>query len=88
MSLKFLLFFVGICDLFFLLILLSQKFLNARLKPSKEFHATVLEVRPLKGFGAVMSCILVHGSLQLGDTIVCAGSWKKNEGKFLSDFFR
>jgi translation initiation factor 5B len=63
----------GICDLFFLLMLLSQKYMAERIKPKDEFQCTVLEVRPTPGFGVTISVILTSGTVSIGSTIVAAG---------------
>eukprot|EP01117_Protostelium_nocturnum_P009628 TRINITY_DN3438_c0_g1_i1.p1 TRINITY_DN3438_c0_g1~~TRINITY_DN3438_c0_g1_i1.p1 ORF type:complete len:847 (-),score=310.33 TRINITY_DN3438_c0_g1_i1:81-2621(-) len=60
----------GIPDLMLLIPLLSQKFLEKRIKKVNELQCTVLEVQKGEGVGTILDILLLNGELNVGDDIV------------------
>ena len=64
----------GIADLFLVLVGVTQRFMQDRLKLTLgEAKGSVLEVRRIPGAGTVLDVILYDGSLRRGDWIVIGG---------------
>lgn len=63
----------GVPDLLMLLVQLTQTMMNERLTYVTSLQCTVLEVKPVEGYGTTLDVILVNGVLNEGDTIVVCG---------------
>jgi translation initiation factor 5B len=63
----------GIPDLLAVLVQLTQRAMESRLRLSDELAATVLEVKQVEGLGTTIDVILVNGTLHEGDRIMLCG---------------
>jgi translation initiation factor 5B len=63
----------GIVDLVLLKIKLVQQFMESKISYKDELQCTVMEVKPVQGYGMTMDVILVNGILHTGNTIVLCG---------------
>jgi translation initiation factor 5B len=63
----------GVCDLLYLKIKLVQRFMENKVTFKDALACTVLEVKPIQGFGTTIDVVLVNGTLNEGDTIMVCG---------------
>jgi translation initiation factor 5B len=63
----------GIVDLVLLKIKLVQQFMEKKISYKDELQCTVMEVKPVQGYGMTIDVILVNGVLHTGDTAVLCG---------------
>ena len=63
----------GIPDLLMLEIKLVQQFMEGKVSFKDDLQCTVLEVKPVQGFGTTIDIVLVNGVLNYGDKIVICG---------------
>eukprot|EP00672_Neobodo_designis_P015599 CAMPEP_0174828148 /NCGR_PEP_ID=MMETSP1114-20130205/1163_1 /TAXON_ID=312471 /ORGANISM="Neobodo designis, Strain CCAP 1951/1" /LENGTH=789 /DNA_ID=CAMNT_0016061859 /DNA_START=48 /DNA_END=2417 /DNA_ORIENTATION=+ len=63
----------GISDLLMLKIQLVQRFMEGKVQYKDELACTVLEVKPIQGFGTTIDVVLVNGVLHESDTIMVCG---------------
>jgi translation initiation factor 5B len=63
----------GIVDLIGLQIKLVQQFMEQQISYKNDVQCTVLDVKPILGFGTTIDVILVNGILHVGDKIVLSG---------------
>ena len=63
----------GISDLLLLMIQLVQRFMENKVEFRDALQCTVLEVKPIAGFGTTIDVVLVNGTLHEGDKIVVCG---------------
>ena len=63
----------GVCDLLLLMIELVQRFMGNKVSLKSDLQCTVLEVKPVEGFGPTIDTVLVNGELNEGDNIIIAG---------------
>ncbi|CCW69335.1 unnamed protein product [Phytomonas sp. Hart1] len=63
----------GISDLILLEIELVQQFMEAKMTYKDDLQCTVLEVKPITGYGFTIDVILINGELHEGDQICLCG---------------
>ena len=63
----------GLPDLLGLLVFLSQKYLNKKIRFQEEVKCSILEVKVTESIGTTIDVILVNGTLHTGDKIVVGG---------------
>lgn len=63
----------GIIDLVLFLIKLNQLFLENKISHKEEFKCSIIEVKPINGYGLTIDVILVNGTLCQGDKIILSG---------------
>merc|ERR1719428_2463064 len=63
----------GVPDLLYIILELTQTLMPAKLEVQEELQCTVIEVKTIEGLGTTIDCVLVNGTLNEGDTIVCTG---------------
>ncbi|CAJ1035593.1 Elongation factor Tu GTP binding domain/50S ribosome-binding GTPase [Leishmania utingensis] len=63
----------GVCDLLLLEIQLVQQFMEGKVTYKDDLQCTVLEVKPITGYGFTIDVILINGELHEGDEICLCG---------------
>lgn len=63
----------GVCDLLLLEIQLVQQFMEGKVTYKDDLQCTVLEVKPIQGYGFTIDVILINGELHEGDHICLCG---------------
>ncbi|KAF8297981.1 putative translation initiation factor IF-2 [Trypanosoma cruzi] len=63
----------GISDLLLLEIQLVQQFMEGKVTYKDDLQCTILEVKPITGYGVTVDAILINGELHEGDTICLCG---------------
>jgi len=64
----------GMSDLLGYITWFNQKFLKKKIiKDPINFKASILEVKKIEGMGTTIDIILVNGTLNLDDKILCSG---------------
>lgn len=63
----------GITDLILLKVKLVQEFMENKISYKEDLKCTVMEVKPVHGFGMTIDVILVNGILKQGDQIILSG---------------
>ncbi|KPI87339.1 putative translation initiation factor IF-2 [Leptomonas seymouri] len=63
----------GVCDLLLLEIHLVQQFMEGKVTYKDDLQCTVLEVKPITGYGFTIDVILINGNLHEGDEICLCG---------------
>ncbi|RNF05912.1 putative translation initiation factor IF-2 [Trypanosoma rangeli] len=63
----------GISDLLLLEIQLVQQFMEGKVTYRDDLQCTILEVKPITGYGVTVDAILINGVLHEGDTICLCG---------------
>jgi translation initiation factor 5B len=63
----------GIVDLIYLKIKLVQQYMETKISFKDDLQCTILEVKPVQGFGMTMDVILVNGILNHNDNIILCG---------------
>ncbi|KAG5495251.1 hypothetical protein JKF63_02306 [Porcisia hertigi] len=63
----------GVCDLLLLEIQLVQQFMEGKVTYKDDLQCTVLEVKPITGYGFTVDVILINGELHEGDEICLCG---------------
>ncbi|KAH9588833.1 Translation elongation factor EFTu-like [Trypanosoma melophagium] len=63
----------GICDLLLLEIQLVQQFMEGKVTYKDDLQCTILEVKPITGYGFTVDAILINGVLHEGDNICLCG---------------
>jgi translation initiation factor 5B len=63
----------GVCDLILLEIHLVQQFMEGKVTYKDDLQCTVLEVKPITGYGFTIDVILINGNLHEGDDICLCG---------------
>lgn len=63
----------GICDLLLLEIQLVQQFMEGKVTYKNDLQCTILEVKPITGYGFTIDVILINGELHENDSIALCG---------------
>ncbi|KAK7202155.1 translation initiation factor IF-2 [Novymonas esmeraldas] len=63
----------GICDLLLLEIQLVQQFMEGKVTYKDDLQCTVLEVKPITGYGFTIDVILINGVLREGEEVCLCG---------------
>jgi translation initiation factor 5B len=63
----------GLVDLILTKIKLVQQFMESKISYKDELQCTVMELKPVQGYGMTMDVILVNGVLHTGDTVILSG---------------
>ncbi|KPA84362.1 putative translation initiation factor IF-2 [Leptomonas pyrrhocoris] len=63
----------GVCDLILLEIHLVQQFMEGKVTYKDDLQCTVLEVKPITGYGFTIDVILINGNLHEGNDICLCG---------------
>jgi translation initiation factor 5B len=63
----------GITDLILLKVKLVQEFMENKISYKDELKCSIMEVKPVHGFGMTIDVILVNGILKQGDKIILSG---------------